>query len=63
MIPDNPDYTNTHAVAAVAAASPYWLHNLSDSAQIALPILGCGWLLLQAGVYLYTSFWKKPTTP
>jgi len=40
--------------------SPYWLHNLSDVATTALPILGCGWLLIQAAVYLYDTFRKKP---
>ena len=50
----------THIVAAGAAMSPYWLHNLSDVATTALPILGCGWLLIQAAVYLYDTFRKKP---
>lgn len=59
----NPDIdrTGTHIVALGALVSPLWLHTLSDAATTALPILGCGWLLIQASVYLYTTFWKKPT--
>jgi hypothetical protein len=52
------DNLNTHIVAVGAAVSPYWLHTLSDTSQTLLPILGVGWLLIQAGVYLYTTFWK-----
>lgn len=54
------DNVNTHLVAVSALTSPLWLHTMSDTAQTLLPILGVGWLLIQAGVYLYTTFWKKP---
>lgn len=33
--------------------SPMWLHHLSDFSQEALPILGAGWILFQAGVLAY----------
>jgi hypothetical protein len=62
MIPDVPttDNTITHVVAVGAIVSPLWLHTLSDAATVALPILGCGWLLIQAAVYIYETFFKKP---
>lgn len=52
----------TNIVATGAALSPYWLHNLSDTATTVLPILGVLWLLLQAGGYVYDTFWKKTPT-
>jgi hypothetical protein len=61
MIPDIPDDNSvTHLIAAGAAVSPYWLNHLSELSQTALPILGCGWLLIQAAVYLYKTFYRKP---
>lgn len=40
----------TNAVAGAAVVSPWWLPSmtqLSHGATIALPILGCAWLLIQ----------------
>lgn len=40
----------TNAIAAGAAVSPWWLPSLADisqSAALMLPILGCAWLLVQ----------------
>lgn len=54
------DNMNTHLVAVSALTSPLWLHSMSDMAQTILPIAGLIWLVIQAVVYLYTTFWKKP---
>jgi hypothetical protein len=59
VIPDNPSTPLTDVAAVAAAASPLWLHSMSDFAAMALPILGCAWLLMQAGLKLYSMFWKK----
>lgn len=55
------EHLPTHIVATGAATSPYWLHNLSDTATTVLPILGVLWLLIQAGVYIHDTYrnWKK----
>lgn len=40
----------TNTIAAGAAVSPWWLPSLSDVSQAAallLPILGCGFLIVQ----------------
>lgn len=40
----------TNAIAAGAAASPWWLPSLADVSQTAallLPVLGCTWLIVQ----------------
>lgn len=59
--PDLTDRATTHLVATGAIVSPMWLDHLSGLAATALPILGCLWLLIQAAVYLYQTFWKaKP---
>lgn len=62
MIPDNASDaydTVTHITAVGAIVSPLWLHTLSDAASVALPLLGCGWLILQAALAIYKTFWKK----
>jgi hypothetical protein len=46
----------TDVVAVAAVLSPWWL-SISEIAQIALPILGCLWLLLQM-VFLIIRFKK-----
>lgn len=56
---DNHDFPFTHAVAVSSATSPLWLHNVSDVASMVLPILGVGWLLLQAYVYIRDNILKK----
>lgn len=56
------DFTFTHATAIAGATSPWWLHNMSDWAATVLPIAGLAWLLLQAGVYIYKTFFKKAPT-
>lgn len=61
--PDLTDHTATHIVALGASVSPLWLHHLSDASTTALPILGVAWLLLQATVYIYKTFFRKPKTP
>jgi hypothetical protein len=33
---------------------------MSENAQTLLPIIGVGWLLIQAGVFLWQTFRKKP---
>lgn len=53
------DQPGTHLIAFGGLLSPLWLHHMSDLSQTLLPILGLGWLLLQAGVYIYQTFWKK----
>jgi hypothetical protein len=64
MIPDVPADstadTLTHITAVGAIVSPLWLHHLSDAATMALPLLGCAWLILQAGIKVYTTFFRKP---
>jgi len=40
----------TNAIAAGAAVSPWWLPSLADVSQTAallLPVLGCAWLIVQ----------------
>lgn len=40
----------THTVAVGAVSSPFWLPDLatvSNYAAMMLPILGCGWLVVQ----------------
>lgn len=53
------DFPFTHAVAVASASSPLWLQDISSWAAALLPILGVGWLLLQAGVYIHNNFFKK----
>lgn len=53
------DFPFTHAVALSGVSSPLWLHGASDLATTLLPILGVGWLLLQAYVYIRNNFWNK----
>lgn len=53
----------TDIIAVGAIASPWWLTTLQtihDWAAWSLPILGAGWLLLQAFVLLHKTYWKKP---
>jgi hypothetical protein len=53
----------TDIVAAAAIASPWWLKTLQvvhDGAAFALPILGAGWLLLQAFTHIRKHYWKRP---
>lgn len=48
----------TTGVAAAGVASPVWLPSLSDVSQTAsllLPVLGCGWLLVQIAL----KIWRK----
>lgn len=56
------DFTFTHVTAVAGVTSPLWLHNMSDIATVVLPIAGLAWLLLQAGVYIYKTFFKKAPT-
>lgn len=40
----------TNVIAGAAAVSPWWMPSLADISQTAallLPILGCAWLLVQ----------------
>jgi hypothetical protein len=40
----------TNYIAAGAAASPWWLPSLqevSETAALLLPVIGCAWLILQ----------------
>lgn len=48
-------------VAVGAISSPFWLPGLqevSDIAALALPILGCIWLVIQVGFYLWRQIKK-----
>jgi hypothetical protein len=64
----NPDFPNliatdntaAHAVTFAGLSSPLWLHYLSDISQTILPIIGLGYWVYKATMYLYTSFRKKP---
>lgn len=52
--------TDTAAVAAIG--SPWWLpalHSWSEIAAQLLPIAGVTWLVVQIGVKLHTTYWKK----
>lgn len=52
--------TDTGAVAAIM--SPWWLpavHQVSDVAALALPILGAVWLVVQIAIKIHTTYWKK----
>lgn len=53
------DFTFTHAVALTGVSSPLWLQDVSGWAATILPIAGLAWLLLQAGVYIYKTFFKS----
>lgn len=64
MIPDNATDTPVTTTAAVGAlVSPLWLHTLSDTAAVALPILGAAYLVLQLIVYVRTHFFPKKDPP
>lgn len=52
----------TNLVATASGLSPLWLNDLSGYAATALPILGCAWLLLQGGFFLY-GIYKKHRNP
>ena len=44
----------TNAVAGAAVVSPWWLPSVTDvskAATIALPILGCAWLIIQMAAW------------
>lgn len=56
---DDHDFPFTHAVAVASTVSPLWLSDVSNVATAVLPILGVGWLLLQAYVYIRNNFWKR----
>lgn len=55
---NNHDFPFTHAVALGSATAPLWLQDISGGAAAVLPILGVGWLLLQAFVYIRNNFWR-----
>jgi hypothetical protein len=57
---DNHDFPFTHAVAAASVVSPMWLHSVNDVATTVLTLLGIGWLLLQAYVFIRDNIIKKP---
>ena len=59
MLPHSKAEGVTDAVALGAVTSPLWLHDIAGVAKDALPILGGVWLVVQIGVKLYTTFWKK----
>lgn len=60
MINDH-DFPFTHVVALASSSSSIWLHNVNDVATTILTVLGIGWLLLQAYVFIRNNFWKpKP---
>ena len=44
---------STDAVAVAAVSSPLWLEHVSQGAALVLPILGCLWLAVQIGGYLW----------
>jgi hypothetical protein len=61
MIPDVPNDNHVPITIAIGGLmSPLWLHTLSDLSQLWLPILGAAYLLLQAGVFIYKTFIRKP---
>jgi hypothetical protein len=52
--------TDTGAVAAIV--SPWWLpavHQISDVAALALPILGAVWLIVQIAIKIHTTYWGR----
>lgn len=52
----------THAGAVAAITSPWWLPwvlGVSAGAAWLLPILGCLWLSVQIGFFLYNKLRKK----
>lgn len=52
----------TDIIAAAAIASPWWLptlQNIHDGAAWVLPILGVLWLLLQIGLKLFETYFRK----
>jgi hypothetical protein len=51
----------TNVAAAGAVVSPWWLDYLQPYSNIAatiLPLLGCTWLALQMGTWLYNRLKK-----
>ena len=52
----------TNIVATIGGISPLWIDNLSVTAATWLPILGCAWLIMQAGIKLY-SMYKNSKEP
>jgi hypothetical protein len=55
----SPTELTTDVVAVAAVASPWWLPSLAqvhDGAAWVLPLLGCLWLLLQIGGWLFAKW-------
>lgn len=51
----------TNAVAGAAVVSPWWLPSITEvskAATIALPILGCAWLLIQMAAWAVRT-WRN----
>lgn len=51
----------SNVVATAAVASPVWLPSLqtmSETAALALPIVGIVWLLIQIGYFVYSKVRK-----
>lgn len=54
--------TANKAAIVTAVSSPWWLpllQHTSEAAALILPILGVVWLLVQIGIKIHTTYWKK----
>lgn len=45
----------TTAIAGAATTSPIWLDHLSGVAAAFIPILGCLWLIIQIGGFIWET--------
>lgn len=59
FLPQSKAEALTDAVAVSAISSPLWLHSTSEIARDILPWLGVIWLVVQIGVKIHTTYWKR----
>ena len=59
LLPQTKAEAATDVVAIGAMTSPFWLHEMSGLATDLLPIAGVLWLVVQIGVKIHTTYWKK----
>jgi hypothetical protein len=59
FLPHSKAEAATDAIAVGAVSSPLWLHETSWIARDLLPWAGLLWLVVQIGVKLHTTYWRK----
>lgn len=59
LLPQTKAEAASDLIAIGAVTSPLWLHEVAGVAKDLLPIAGVIWLVVQIGVKLHTTYWKK----